>query len=80
MAKPKLTPQTPGELPDESELTNPEVEADQPVATTETNMEASEPVTSAPAPGELPDESEIDPAAIERPVLSRQGWVVPKWA
>lgn len=31
-----------------------------------------------PAAGdELPDQSEIDPKTIRRPVLSKQGWVLP---
>lgn len=28
-------------------------------------------------PENLPDQTEVDPAKIERPVLSKQGWVVP---
>jgi hypothetical protein len=35
------------------------------------------PAVVAAVPGELPDESEIDPSAIERSVLTKQGWVVP---
>jgi hypothetical protein len=85
MAKPKLTPQTPGEpVQDPAELTIPaaEAEAAAPEADQPTTTETVEAVTEAPAvvaaaPGELPDESEIDPAAIERPVLTKQGWVVP---
>lgn len=79
MAKPKLTPQTPGE-PVEGENTAPE--AEQPT-TTETTEAVADPVVElvpvvAPVAGGLPDESEIDPSAIERPVLSKQGWVMPK--
>lgn len=28
-------------------------------------------------PENLPDQTEVDPAKIERPVLSKQGWIVP---
>lgn len=33
--------------------------------------------TSAQANAALPDQSTVDPAAIDRAVLTRQGWVVP---
>lgn len=78
MAKPKLTPQTPGEpVQDPDELTSPAAEADQPTTTETAEAVTDAPAVVASAPGELPDESEIDPAAIERQVLSKQGWVVP---
>lgn len=79
MAKPKLTPQTPGE-PVEGENTAPEAEQPTTTETSEAASETESPVADpvpAVASGELPDESEIDPTAIERPVLSKQGWVVP---
>lgn len=82
MAKSKLTPQTPGEHLPEEVTQAPEAaapEAEQPT-TTETAPAAQEVpavVETAPASGELPDQSEIDPSAIERPVLSKQGWVLP---
>ena len=60
MAKPKLTPQTPGEpLPEDAQA--PEAEATE----------------AAPTSGELLDQDEIDPATLDRPVLSKQGWVLP---
>lgn len=91
MAKSKLTPQTPGEPLPEETTPAPEAAAeqtpDQPT-TTETAPAAdaapdaaadvADVVTPAKPLGELPDQSEIDPASITRPVLSKQGWVVPK--
>jgi hypothetical protein len=83
MAKPKLTPQTPGEpLPDEITQA-PEAETDQQPdqpTTTEADPaveEAPAVVVTALAPGELPDADSIDPTQIERSVLTKQGWVVP---
>lgn len=79
MAKPKLTPQTPGEPLPEENTQAPEAEApqaDQPT-TTETAPAADAAPEAPQASGELPDQSEIDPAKIERPVMSKQGWIVP---
>lgn len=44
-------------------------------------MQAMRVAQSAPrgvTPEELPDQADIDPAAIERPVLTKQGYVMPK--
>lgn len=84
MAKPKLTPQTPGEPLPEENTQAPEAETEQQTDQPETT-EAAPAVVDAPvevveqakAPGDLPDESEIDPATITRDVLTKQGWVVP---
>lgn len=77
MAKPKMTPQTPGEpVPGPENTQAPDVLDTDPTQTTETVQ--TEPNVESPVAVEAtPDESEIDPAAIDRPVLSQQGWVVP---
>lgn len=83
MAKPKLTPQTPGEpLPDETTQApeaGAEPQPDQPTTTEAAPdvVEAPAVVETAAAPGELPDADSIDPTQIEREVLTKQGWVVP---
>lgn len=88
MAKPKLTPQTPGEpVQDPAELTSPAAEAEAAVVdqppTTETANPAAEaaPEVAADAPvadaGGLPDADTIDPATLKRPVMTKQGWLCP---
>ena len=39
---------------------------------------AKSPVTSMAVDVELPDQTEIDQATITKPVLTKQGWVVPE--
>ena len=64
---PSKTVHTPGDpLPD------PEPVAAEPAAEPE--------APAAQAAPSLPDEADVDAAAIERPVLTRRGWVVPSRA
>ena len=64
MARPKLNPQVPGEEPQAEEPKQAEVVA-----------EAEPQVKAEPDP--VPDQADIDPKTISKPVLTKQGWVIP---
>lgn len=87
----KLTPKIPGEPflnPDTTERTDQVDHAPETAAATDKTADPDlQPTNEAPSAvseqaatrrhGDLPDASEIDPRAINRPVLTQQGYVVP---
>jgi len=79
-----ITPKTPGaEAPAAAPAADPAAPAasEAPAATPEVTAETLQRELTEPArrnaPDELPDESEIDPHTITRPVLTKQGYVMP---
>ena len=92
MAK-ALNPQTPGEVVEDPveavEVAAPAAGAEETVTVSKSQLEAivavavkkavaAGPVVSAKASDEnLPDQSTVDPLKIKKPVLTKQGWVVP---
>lgn len=87
MAK-TLTPQTPGEAAQEPVEAAPAVDDGEKVTVSKSELtalmarvnalEARPPVQNRAAQQEnLPDQDSVDPTKIERPVLTKQGWVVP---
>lgn len=55
----------------------PQVPGAKPAEDAQPAAEAVSTATAVPAPGELPDQDDIVPWTIKRPVLTKQGWVVP---
>ena len=85
---PKLAPQTPGEVAQDPVETEPAVEETVTVSKSELAAliasEVSKAIAQRPAAqsraeqqANLPDQDSIDQTKISRPVLSKQGWVVP---